>query len=256
MTHLSRFILLCLFLFATAAAPAMHLEPGGRGRAAHPTRILLTGDSLMESMGPQMKKAMAGYENITLLPIGKRSTGLARPDFYNWPKVLEQHLRSFRPHIVIMWVGTNDPQNIYGHKGLGEPCSRPWLRAYGGKILEIARLCEKYGARIIFIGPPVMDEEPLNSQLSTISKLMYRICKYYKLGYISSRSILADSLGRYRHTARMPDGRNATIRWKDRVHITGDGNRLVMNKLLPYMGHVIPGTPATQGKKPLKRRGR
>lgn len=33
---------------------AMHLECGGKGKAAMPIRILLTGDSLMESLGPQM----------------------------------------------------------------------------------------------------------------------------------------------------------------------------------------------------------
>lgn len=221
----------------------MHLECGGTGKATFPVRILLTGDSLMEAMGPQMKREMAGYENITLIPIGKRSTGLSRPDFYNWPKVLEANLRKHNPQIVVMWVGTNDPQNIYGHTGLGEPCSQAWNKAYYHKLFEIAKLCHTYGARLIFLGPPVVDEEPLDSQLVKINKLMYQFCKRYKLGYINTRAILADSRGNYMHSIRKPDGSKVDIRWRDRVHITGDGNRLVMDKLLPYMGHVIPGNP-------------
>lgn len=231
------FLILAVLL---PVACGMHLQCGGKGRAARPIRILLAGDSLMESMGPQMRDAMAGYENITLIPIGKRSTGLSRPDFYNWPRVLEENLRRHRPHVVVMWVGTNDPQNIYGKRGLGEPCSRPWMRAYAGKILEIVRLCQFYRARIILLSPPVMDEEPLNSQLAEITNLMRSICRHYRLGFINTRPILADSHGRYTHTATMPNGRKATIRWKDRVHITGEGNILVMNKLLPYMGAIIP----------------
>lgn len=221
------------------AGKGMQMNPGGTGRAAVPIRILLTGDSLMESLGPQMKKAAAGYENITMIPIGKRSTGLSRPDYYNWPAVLEANLQEHRPQIVVMWVGTNDPQGIHGMKGLGEPCSAKWMKAYAGKILEIVNLCKKYRARIIFMSPPVMDEEPLDSQLARITGLMQRICSYYKLGFINTRTILADSDGKYRHTALMPNGRMATIRWKDRVHITGDGNRLVMDKLMPYMGAMI-----------------
>lgn len=235
-------LILCL-LFVSTTAFAMHLECGGRGRANFPVRILLTGDSLMEAMGPQMKRQMEGYENITLIPIGKRSTGLSRPDFYNWPKVLEDNLRKHRPQIVVMWVGTNDPQNIHGHTGLGEPCSTAWNKVYLQKLMEITTLCHRYGARLIFLGPPVVEEEPLNTQLAQINSLMYRFCKRYKLGYINTRALLADSRGRYMHSIRKPDGRTVNIRWHDRVHITGDGNRLVMDKLLPYMGHVIPGNP-------------
>lgn len=239
MKRLIQFVIIvsCLLL---PAVRGMHLECGGHGRAARPIRILLAGDSLMESMGPQMRDAMAGYENITLIPIGKRSTGLSRPDFYNWPRVLEENLRQHRPHIVIMWVGTNDPQNIYGQRGLGEPCSRSWLRVYAGKILEIVRLCQFYHARVIFLSPPVMDEEPLNSQLESITSLMRAICRHYRLGFINTRLILADAHGKYMHTTTTPDGRKVAIRWKDRVHITGAGNKLVMNKLLPYMGAIIP----------------
>lgn len=243
--------LLSVLLFLAAPLCAMHLECGGRGKAAMPIRILLTGDSLMEALGPQMQKAMSGYENITLIPIGKRSTGLSRPDFYNWPKVLEENLQQHRPHIVVMWVGTNDPQGIYGKKGLGEPCSREWLKAYTYKLMEIAGLCQKYHARLIFMGPPVMDEEPINTQLLKITDIMRRTCKHYKLGFIDTRPLLADRQGKYVHRATMPDGKVKDIRWKDRVHITGDGNILIMNKLLPYMGSIIPEERA--GKKSLER---
>lgn len=98
-----------------------------------------------------------------------------------------------------------------------------------------------------------MEEEPLNTQLAQINMLMYNFCKRYKLGYINTRTLLADSRGNYMHSVRRPDGRTVDIRWRDRVHITGDGNRIVMDKLLPYMGHVIPGTPPNRS---LRARGR
>lgn len=240
MKHLRFCFLLSVLIFLATPLCGMHLECGGRGKAAMPIRILLTGDSLMEALGPQMQKSLAGYENITLIPIGKRSTGLSRPDFYNWPQVLEENLRQHRPHIVVMWVGTNDPQGIYGKKGLGEPCSKEWLKAYTYKLMEIAGLCQKHHARLIFMGPPVMDEEPLNTQLLKITDIMRRTCKHYKLGFIDTRPLLADKQGKYVHRATMPDGKVKDIRWKDRVHITGDGNILIMKKLLPYMGSIIP----------------
>jgi hypothetical protein len=252
MIRIIQLLLLPLFILATMVSCSsqsqstvnMHLVPDGKGSAHQPTRILLTGDSLMESLGPQMVAAMKGYKNITLRPIGKRSTGLSRPDYYNWPKVLEENLISFRPQIVVMWVGTNDPQNIYGHKDLGEPLSAAWKNAYADKMREIHNLCKKYKAKLIFIGPPAVAEEPLDAQLLQIEKLMFGFCKRYKLGYVSSRYVLGDRKGRYLHQKSMPNGRMATIRWNDRVHITGDGNRLMMNYLLPYIGTGISGEPS------------
>ena len=252
MIRIIQLLLLPLFMLATMVScssqshstAGMHLAPEGKGCAHQSTRILLTGDSLMESLGPQMQKAMTGYENITLRPIGKRSTGLSRPDYYNWPKVLEENLISFRPQIVVMWVGTNDPQNIYGHKDLGEPLSDAWKNAYTMKLQEIRNLCKKYKAKLIFIGPPAVAEESLDAQLLQIEKLMFRFCRRYDVGYVSSRYVLGDRKGRYLHQKRMPDGRMANIRWNDRVHITGDGNRLMMNYLLPYIGTGISGTPS------------
>lgn len=239
MTH-KPLLPLLLLLLLSAPLFAMHLERGGSGQAAMPIRILLTGDSLMEAMGPQMQREMQGYDNITLIPIGKRSTGLSRPDFYNWPAVLEKHLRQHRPHIVIMWVGTNDPQGIHGMSGLGEPCSKAWLKAYTYKLIEIVRICQRHHARLIFLSPPVMADPELDTQLAKITDLMRKTCRHYRLGFIDTRPILADSRGRFRMQTARSDGKTVDIRWKDRVHITGEGNKLVMDKLLPYMGSIIP----------------
>lgn len=233
-------ILVILALSAGCSSAAMRLEPHGTGELPSPVRVLLTGDSLMEGLGPQMKRELAGYGNLELIPIGKKSTGLSRPDFYNWPQVLKEHLEKDRPQIVVMWVGTNDPQNIYGMTGLGEPCSKAWQRAYWGKIREIIALVRQYKAQFIMMGPPVMKEEELDGQLVAINRLMEWTCRKAGVGFLDTRPILADRKGRYQQSGLMPDGRNAVLRTRDDVHITADGNALVMRVLLPYLSARLP----------------
>jgi hypothetical protein len=71
MIRIIQLLLLPLFILATMVSCSsqsqstvnMHLVPDGKGSAHQPTRILLTGDSLMESLGPQMVTAMKGYKN-------------------------------------------------------------------------------------------------------------------------------------------------------------------------------------------------
>ena len=238
---------LTLLLLCTFCATAMDLKRGGSGEAAKPTRILLTGDSLMAGLGPHIQREMAGYRNITLIPAGKGSTGLSNPDFYNWPKVLRENLRKHRPHIVIMWIGTNDvATSIYNVPGTEVPCSEPWMKAYFHKLFEIIKICNDYNARLIFMSPPVMDRPKWDAKLAKITALMYRTSKHYRLGYINTRLIFADSKGRYTHTKKLPDGSIGTIRTSDHIHITPDGYKLVMDKLLPYMGHAIPEAKRTR----------
>ena len=217
------------------------LRPGGRGKLPQEQRALLAGDSLMESLGPQMRAELSGYSNLTFIPIGKKSTGLARTDFYNWPRVLEEHLRSDRPHVVVMWVGTNDPQAIYGMPGAGEVGSRTWMAAYQGKIAEVARLTRSYGARFILMGPPVVSDARTDAQLAAISRLMQRVCQRADVPFIDTRAALADAKGRFCAEGRMADGRLTPIRTADGVHITAAGNRIVMKHLLPVLSRMVMG---------------
>lgn len=247
MKHLFQACILTLTLLGSTLdaqqtlAPTTTLIREGEGVVQQPTRILLTGDSLMEGLGPQMKRALDGYANLTLIPIGKKSTGLSRPDFYNWPQVLEKHMQEHKPQIVVMWVGTNDPQNIYGIKGLGEPLSIPWQKAYHNKLIEIFRIVRKHNATLIMMGPPVMNEQPLDEQLRAITRLMLWTCKKNGAYFLDTRPILADARGKYLQRTTLKNGKVADIRTKDQVHITADGNILVMDKLLPYLSATLPG---------------
>lgn len=246
------FTVLLSLLAALAPAQGQSLvskgvQPGfrinGKAKMRRNMTILLTGDSLMESLGPELKQALAGYEGLTVIPIGKKSTGLSRPDFYNWPQVLEQHLQQYSPTVVVMWVGTNDPQNIHGMTGLGEPCSKAWQRAYLGKLKQIIALTYKYKARLVFMGPPVMDTEPLNSQLFAINRLMEWISAKVGAHFINTRAILSDKEGRYIHRAEI-NGKLQDLRTHDHVHITSTGNQIIMQHLLPAI------TAACTGGKP------
>lgn len=231
--------ILCACQSATSVGEAAAVQPGGVGKVSTEYRVLLTGDSLMASMGPQLKRALAGYENLTLVPLGKGSTGLSRPDFYNWPKVLEHNLKLHRPHLVFMWIGTNDLQDIYGYSNLGEFCSKPWGRAYLKKIQEIIFLTHRYRARLVFIGPPCMRKEPFNTRLKYISQLYHNVCKFYKIDYINTRNILSDRHGNYQQYATINNERTA-IRTSDHIHITSEGNKLVMKHVLRILNKRLP----------------
>ncbi len=250
------FILFCLFMSSSCSVGGAQwqLQTGGTGTLSRPVRVLLTGDSLMEGLGSQLRDELSGYSNLTLIPIGKKSTGLCRPDFYDWPRVLENHLRSDKPHIVVMWIGTNDTQRIYGNPQAGEPCSKPWMYAYYGKLAQVVNLTRRYHARFILMGPPAVGNDPkIDANLISINNFMRRVCNRYSIPYIDTRAALSDSRGRFCMQGRRSTGERVDIRTRDRIHITADGNRIVMRHLLPVLSRTISGQPdrtsPSRGKK-------
>lgn len=235
------------------------LVPGGSWHLREQVRVLLAGDSLMQSLGPQLCRALEGYTNLKCIPIGKKSTGLSRPDFYNWPKVLRERLLADKPHVVVMWVGTNDPQGIYGMSGLGEPCSKAWQKAYLGKIREVMRLVYRHGARLILMGPPTVGNAELDAQLACINRLMAWACQHAGVCYVDTRAILSNAQGRFIMSGALPDGRQAVLRTPDRVHITAEGNRRVMHYMLPYLSREIKrcfAAPSRGSSSTLRGRGK
>lgn len=237
-------------------------ELGGHGQLFRPYRVLVAGDSLSASLGPQMKRGLEGYAGLEIIPIGKSSTGLCRPDFYNWPEVLEKNLQTYHPNLVFMWVGTNDDQNIHGMSNLGEPPYSPaWKRAYMRKMLEIITICKRHRAKLVFITPPVMPDGAFNNKLAEIDSVMLYVCGHYKVEAIDGRKLLTDGQGKFVREMKLPDGTTATVRTPDTVHITEAGNRIIMQRaILPHLyfhiyGSVPSKTGGRRGVVPTNRRG-
>ena len=46
------------------------------------------------------------------------STGLTRPDYFNWPAELQSDLAKYNPQVVVIMIGANDPQDFPGPPGI------------------------------------------------------------------------------------------------------------------------------------------
>lgn len=225
----------CFVVSSASPANTRGFRRGGHAGLTRGVTVLLAGDSLMESMGPQLKECLNGYRGLTLIPIGKKSTGLCRPDFYNWPAVLKTYLSVHRPELVVMWVGTNDNQNVKGAPSTGELLTDGWKRTYYAKMYEIIALCARSGAKLIFIGPPVLGDPGADAEMRGIARVMEEVCRYHRIPFLNTRPVLGDSRGNYRQRAFNERGEEVAIRYADRVHITEAGNVMVIDKLLPLM---------------------
>ena len=88
------------------------------------------GTSLGKALESQLEATGARFQKW-----GKASSGLARPDFHDWPKAIKQVAKKKRPDVFVISLGTNDFQALY-HK-------KKWV-----KLREEAKWKELYRRRI------------------------------------------------------------------------------------------------------------
>lgn len=136
---------------------------GGYGRtitAAAPLDLLITGDSLQESMGPQL----SGYANakgrrVAGCTVPKYSTGLVRDDFFDWPAYAKTLSRDRDPEAVSFMIGGNDAQNMSVGGRILEAGSAEWAAEYQRRAAAVMAAFARPNRRVYWIGMPIARSE-------------------------------------------------------------------------------------------------
>ncbi|MFP2902818.1 hypothetical protein [Corallococcus sp. 4LFB] len=106
------------------ASPVLPTAPAQAAAPAPAPRrtVLLLGDSLIATgFGEYLQNQLAAHPRIRCERRAKSSTGLARPDFFDWLEVGQQEVRQHQPDVVVVILGGNDGQACT--RGRGAPPS-------------------------------------------------------------------------------------------------------------------------------------
>lgn len=121
-------------------------------------RIAIVGDSLSQGLGPQVAEWF-DPEVTRVLSLGRQSTGLARPDYFNWHSAMRRIVAEFRPDLVFVLLGSNDDQPLITPDGdavlMG---STDWVQGYRERAATFLREATSSGTRVVWVGIPVVSE--------------------------------------------------------------------------------------------------
>lgn len=220
---------------AKAAAPAQLAAAPGK-------RILVAGDSLSLFLADALRPMLAGRPQTAFASRGKVSSGLARPDFFNWEREMAALAAAHAPDTVIVMIATNDNQTLTRPDGTKVAFGRPgWDAEYARRVRRLVDITRSTNpsARIYWLGAPVMADPKLNADVAVINAVIAReLAALPGCRYIDVSRTLADPAGRYAQAKITPDGPKAT-RTKDGVHLTPFGAKLLANAALASLGPNI-----------------
>ncbi len=219
--------------------------------AQKPLRVLAVGDSLMTYPGYAIADLMDAYAGLRVESVTKQSSGLVRRDYYDWPKVLGQTVRRFRPHIVVVLLGANDQQPILHQGHSAALFTEAWNAEYAKRIDEFILIATGAGAGVVWVGLPIMRDPKFSKVEEQLNALYAAGCEARPGAfYIDGYSLFADETGRY--AARLVDssGESRLMRAKDGIHFTMDGARRIADEVLRvlsrnYRLEPVPSPPSS-----------
>ncbi|CAB4868079.1 unannotated protein [freshwater metagenome] len=209
--------------------PATTLPDAGRTpTTTDPARVYIAGDSDAGAFAPYLETLLAGTGVIRTTLDYKVSSGLARPDFYDWPAHFATQLPVTNPDIVIVTFGGNDGQPIHGlNKQVDSP---EWRAEYGKRVGSVMDLLGADGRTLIWVGIP-NDNEPVNTARLKIQDEVVRdqVAKHPTVVYIDSWNIFSGLDGGYAEYVVDPrDGVSKKVRSStDGFHLNSTGAEIL-----------------------------
>ena len=199
-----------------------------------PLRVAVIGDSFATGVGAAIGRSM----NPRLVDVQARgviSTGLTRPDYFNWQPNLREIVDRFRPGVVVVMLGGNDAQTLTVSGGRPVPLSaqEEWRRIYAERVASLAKTATDAGARVVWIGLPPMRDINRDHQAHRLDGIYRTVAKTSPgIAYVNSLDLFARPGGNYAAYLPDEDGDERLVREADGEHFTSLGYDWVADAVL------------------------
>ncbi len=204
--------------------------------SSNPLKVLVIGDSMMaDGFGTMIMRTLEEDDSTVPTRYFKVSSGLSRPDFYNWPAQAAQIFSEGDYDAIIIMMGTNDAQGFEMDGQVYDYGTDKWIDIYRGRVIAfINYLCWKT-RHVYWVGLPPMRMSGYNKRMQDLNELIEQVCGYHpRASYISTVPILGDADGKY-STYLTINGRQIQVRGSDGIHVTRSGGQLIVDRMLEFL---------------------
>lgn len=237
-------------LVASAAPRAARAEP-----AATP-RILVLGDSMIAgAFGLFLARDLAEQHGLDVERRGKSSSGLSRPDFFDWRKEAQALVDAHRPDATVVMFGGNDVQGLYmGRDQWIRWDDEGWSEEYARRVVQLCDIVAPDGQDIFWVGMPVMRPAKFHERIKRVNTI-YRAEMAIRPGahFVDIWSLLADEHGAYADRivleppAEGHKPKRVRVRAGDGIHLSPAGAQYLADHVRAVIVDTLDGQTAAVG---------
>ncbi|MET0421401.1 MAG: DUF459 domain-containing protein [Acidimicrobiia bacterium] len=238
----------------TAPGPTATTLPRPKYSSTKPMHLWVGGDSLGETPGTSLVNALNG--NPSVQTIGEVdthiSTGLARPEVFNWPAHLVDVANTDHPDVMVVSLGSNDNQTMTGDGGGAEFGSVGWKTEYARRVGGLMDAVAVDGRTLIWTGVPIVRQDDKLESYQLINQIIrdQAALRPGRVVYVDTYDLLKGPDGAY--AEYLPDAGGALVqaRSPDGTHYTRFGGDRSARAVVAAMHGAVdfdgaPAPPAT-----------
>ncbi len=221
------------------AAPTTAATPTTSGvpTVDHPAKLYIAGDSDAGVFGPYLERLLKPTKLVAITLDYTSSTGLARPDFYDWPGHLATKIPEVDPSIVVVTFGGNDSQGLTDSTGkfiFSEPTGDPtkdvgWRAEYSKRVARVMDLLAADGRTLIWVGIPNDNDAGVTAKLQVQDEVVReQVAAHPGVQFVDTWKRFSGRNGGWAEYVVDPrDGEGKAVRREDGFHLNVTGAEIL-----------------------------
>ena len=208
---------------------------------ADPLRLHVMGDSMVQFFGHVLVGLANDTGVIEASSEHQLSSGLSRPDFYDWPTRIVEVMAADDPDAVVLMFGGNDAQAIVVDGQIARRFSNAWTQEYAARVGHVMDLVTTDPERVlIWVGQPIMEDPTYDSRMQQVNEVFEaEAAKRERVQYVDTRDLFRGPNGGFSRYVADADGQIADVRLSDGVHLSTLGGRWLSEVLLDELGLFV-----------------
>jgi len=208
---------------------------------AEPLRLHIMGDSMVQFFGHVMVGLADDTGVIEASTEHQLSSGLSRPDFYDWPTRIVEVMAAEDPDAVVLMFGGNDAQAIVVDGQIARRFSDAWMAEYSARVGHVMDLVTTDPDRVlIWVGQPIMEDPEYDSRMQGVNEVFEaEAAKRNRVHYVDTRDLFRGPNGGFSRYVADAAGQLADVRLTDGVHLSTTGGRWLSQVLLDELGLFV-----------------
>lgn len=211
--------------------------------AEDPLRMWLGGDSMTIELSQSTEEAVASRPELQLATHPQVSSGLTRPDFFDWPTYFAEEVLPTDPEVVAVMFGANDSQGMEIDGTAHQPSDPEWQEEYRRRVGVVMDQLQGDGRLVLWIGQPHMRDAGFDERMGVLDTIYAEEAEARPwVRFLDSRTVLSPDTDGFQAT----DADGDALRQSDGIHLDRAGAALLADAVLAAVTETVVA-PAPPG---------
>lgn len=199
--------------------------------------VLVVGDSILKSgLQEHFERNLTKRDQtLTVEVISKSGTGLSRPDVFDWVKLIDQTKEQYEK--VVIFLGTNDAQNLILDKKVIPFDSKEWKAEYGLRVRKLVEVACTKSTQVYWVSALKMRSETFDAKMRSLHDVVRKEIKSQPscarfvsvASWFTKKSKYTDT---WTTESKKSGKKTIKLRVSDGIHLTYWGADLFSQKLI------------------------